>query len=125
MNLWFWAMSAVWLITRASFVQSMYPGVMYYLALLAWTVGNLTVVYLSVVTLRSIRRPELLGAVLLSPLYWLLMSMAALRAVVELVTAPSHWEKTTHGLADPTAVIVRSGAAPLTDSGDADTPPRR
>ena len=29
--------------------------------------------------------------------------LAAVRAGVQLVTDPSHWEKTTHGLADPSA----------------------
>ena len=55
-------------------------------------------VYVSVVTARVVRRPDLLVAALLSPLYWILMSIAALRAGVQLVTAPSHWEKTAHGL---------------------------
>ncbi len=108
MNLWFWALALVWIVTRASFVQAMYPGVAYYLAVLVWAIGNLSVVYLSVVTVRTMRRPELLVAALLSPLYWVLMSIAALRAAIELVTAPTHWDKTTHGLADPAA-----SAAPL------------
>jgi hypothetical protein len=84
----------------------MYPGVAYHLAVLVWAVGNLSVVYLSVVTVRAMRRPELLPAALLSPLYWVLMSIAALRAAIELVTAPSHWDKTTHGLADPAATAA-------------------
>ncbi len=104
MNLWFWGLALVWVTTRAAFVQAMYPGITYYLAVAVWALGNLAVVYVSLVTVRIIRRPDLLLASLLSPLYWVLMSIAALRAVVQLVTDPFHWEKTTHGLADPTAV---------------------
>jgi cellulose synthase/poly-beta-1,6-N-acetylglucosamine synthase-like glycosyltransferase len=38
------------------------------------------------------------GWVLLTiPLYWLLLSLAAWRAVVQLMTAPHRWEKTEHG----------------------------
>lgn len=107
MNLWFWALTLVWVTTRASVVQAMYPGVAYYLAVLVWIVGNLSVVYLSVVTVRTMRRPEFLLSALLSPLYWVLMSIAALRAFLQLLTDPSHWEKTTHGLADPTASAPR------------------
>jgi len=103
MNLWFWALALVWATTRASFVQAMYPGAAYHLAVFVWIIGNLSVVYLSVVTVRTMRRPEFLWAALLSPLYWVLMSIAALRAVLQLVTDPWHWEKTTHGLADPAA----------------------
>ena len=103
MNLWFWGLSLVWVTTRASFVQSMYPGLAYHLAVFVWIIGNLSVVYLSVVTVRTMRRPDFLLAALVSPLYWVLMSIAALRATIQLVTDPSHWEKTTHGLADPAA----------------------
>ena len=99
MNLWFWGLAIVWVTTRAAFVQSMFPGVTYHVALLAWVLGNLSVVYLSVLTVREARRPDLLVAVLLSPLYWVLMAIAGVRAAVQLFTDPSHWEKTTHGLA--------------------------
>lgn len=109
MNLWFWALAVIWLTTRASFVQAMYPGAAYYLAVFVWVVGNLSVVYLSVVTVRTMGRPEFLVAALASPLYWVLMSIAALRAFIQLVTNPSHWEKTAHGLADPTALCRTDG----------------
>jgi hypothetical protein len=35
------------------------------------------------------------------PLYWVLMALAATKAVVQLVRQPSYWEKTTHGLDHP------------------------
>jgi hypothetical protein len=37
---------------------------------------------------------------LLSPLYWVLMSIAAVKAAWQLITKPFYWEKTTHGLTD-------------------------
>ena len=110
MNLWFWGLTLIWVTTRASFVQMLYPVAAYYLAVFVWVIGNLSVVYLSVVTVRTMRRPEFLLAALLSPLYWVLMSIAALRAFLQLVTDPSHWEKTTHGLADPAAVPAAATA---------------
>jgi len=100
LNLWFWGLSLIWLTLHAAFVQAMYPGLTYHLALLVWALGNLSVIYVSLVTVRVARRPDLLISCLLSPLYWVLMSIAAVRAAVQLVTDPSHWEKTTHGLAD-------------------------
>ena len=36
---------------------------------------------------------------LLTPLHWLLLSLAAWRAVFQLLSAPQRWEKTEHGLA--------------------------
>ncbi len=101
LNLWFWGLSAFWFMTRATFVGELFPGWTYYLALAAWGLGNLSVIYIGLLTLRVVGRPEFLLSALLVPLYWLLMSLAALRAVVQLVTQPSYWEKTEHGLFDP------------------------
>jgi hypothetical protein len=38
------------------------------------------------------------GVLALTPLHWLLLSIAAWRAAVELVYAPFRWTKTEHGL---------------------------
>jgi glycosyltransferase XagB len=114
LNLWFWGMTLLWLVTKAAFIQQLFPGVLYYLAIFAWFVGNVVIVYLSVLTLRAVHRPELLVAALLSPLYWVLMAIAALRAMVQLVTDPSHWEKTEHGLTlDRSEDPVQPGVEPI------------
>jgi hypothetical protein len=70
----------------------------YYAALLCWLLGNSSIVYASLLTARLADRPHLVLAALLSPLYWVMMSVAAVKAVVQLVQDPSYWEKTTHGL---------------------------
>jgi hypothetical protein len=36
------------------------------------------------------------------PLYWVMMSMAAVKAGLQLVSNPSYWEKTQHGLDEST-----------------------
>ncbi len=36
---------------------------------------------------------------LLTPMHWLVLSLAAWRAVYQLTAAPYRWEKTDHGLA--------------------------
>ena len=46
---------------------------------------------------RSLRRTA--WALLLMPVYWGLLSLAAWRALIQLITRPYHWEKTEHGLA--------------------------
>jgi hypothetical protein len=35
----------------------------------------------------------------LTPLYWFLLSLAAWRALIQLIRDPQRWEKTEHGLA--------------------------
>ena len=39
------------------------------------------------------------GTIAMIPIYWLLLSLAAWRAVVELIRRPYHWQKTEHGAA--------------------------
>ena len=41
-------------------------------------------------------RAWLVPSIALMPLYWLLISLAAYRALVQLMVAPYHWEKTEH-----------------------------
>ncbi|TCK31161.1 cellulose synthase/poly-beta-1,6-N-acetylglucosamine synthase-like glycosyltransferase [Ancylobacter aquaticus] len=53
-------------------------------------------------TLMGMRRrgiPGIARVAALMPVYWLMMSAAAWRALIELVVAPSRWAKTEHGLA--------------------------
>lgn len=99
LSAFFWTLTLTWLVTRSELVGSLFPGWTNYMAVTAWMVGNVVVMYISVLTLRVVGRAEYLSAALLVPVYWLLMSIAAIRALVQLVTKPFHWEKTVHGLA--------------------------
>ena len=49
------------------------------------------------------RRAWLLPAVLWMPVYWLVISVAGYRALIDLARRPFHWEKTRHGLGGPVA----------------------
>jgi hypothetical protein len=53
---------------------------------------------MALLSAQSTERPGLVFACLLSPLYWAMMSVAAVKALLQLIKAPSLWEKTTHGL---------------------------
>jgi hypothetical protein len=64
---------------------------------------------------RGLRRTA--WALLLMPFYWGLLSLAAWRALIQLISNPYHWEKTEHGLArtsrqrafaDADAAVVRA-----------------
>jgi hypothetical protein len=74
-------------------------------ALAATTIGvnlfNLAAGYLAMavlahrsLALRGLAREA--RALALLPLYWLLMSLASYRALIELIVRPHHWEKTPH-----------------------------
>jgi hypothetical protein len=74
-------------------------------AVLRWLCGiNLALGYcaawtLTIVTaMRTGSRRQLFSALWL-PIYWLAISWAAYRALLELIFRPFHWEKTEHGQA--------------------------
>lgn len=63
--------------------------------------GNLMLAYglgmaLTIVTARKRHGAGLAWHAIFIPIYWLMISLAAYRALIDLVRAPFHWRKTTH-----------------------------
>jgi cellulose synthase/poly-beta-1,6-N-acetylglucosamine synthase-like glycosyltransferase len=79
-------------------IESVYPAWVFYPAVLTLVAGNLLFVYTFL--LGSARRGnhDLIKYGLLAPFYWLLMSVAAVKALAQLIAKPHYWEKTVHGL---------------------------
>ncbi|MGZ4445692.1 MAG: glycosyltransferase [Nocardioides sp.] len=94
----FWGLTTLYVLTRAGFIEQLFPGIVFYAASAMLFVGNFVFVYLNVAG--SLQRGEfgLTRTALLSPLYWGLMSWAAWKGFIQLFTNPFYWEKTTHGL---------------------------
>jgi hypothetical protein len=67
------------------------------LALFNVAVGFLASMTLSLMALGP-KNARFIPHILLMPAYWLLISLAAYRALLQLVTHPFHWEKTEHGV---------------------------
>jgi cellulose synthase/poly-beta-1,6-N-acetylglucosamine synthase-like glycosyltransferase len=91
----------------AFFLYTFLGGVVPQFALPAWTqtvtfftlvIGNGAMVALTALAARRRRNTRLMGYALLNPAYWVLHSIAAWRALLQLVVSPSHWEKTPHGI---------------------------
>lgn len=62
------------------------------------------------------RRPPRLFDLLTLPVYWCLISLAAYRALAELMTAPHRWNKTAHGLAERGVADALAGDGALPPS---------
>ncbi len=94
----FWALTTLYIFTRAGFIEQLFPGIVFYAASAMLFIGNFVFVYLNVAG--SLQRGEfgLTRTALLSPLYWGLMSWAAWKGFIQLFTNPFYWEKTEHGL---------------------------
>lgn len=95
----FWALAVLWAVQQPAWVAELFPAQTYYLALACFVFGNAAVIYMGMLTISELKRPDLLMAALLVPLYWLMMSVAAAKATYQLIVNPSYWEKTSHGLA--------------------------
>jgi len=103
----FWLTTMIWFLAHPAFIQSLFPAPLYYGSLACWALGNFLLFYFTLASCRLSRRPELLWAALLVPLYWVMMSMAAAKAFFQLIGAPTFWEKTVHGLhRDPDGAIA-------------------
>ena len=81
--------------------------------LVGFDVVILVVGYLisAVLGLIGLARRRLLGCawvLLLIPVYWLLLSLAAWRALFQLLRDPYRWEKTEHGLARTSRRAIRA-----------------
>jgi cellulose synthase/poly-beta-1,6-N-acetylglucosamine synthase-like glycosyltransferase len=94
----FWALALLWLAGHPGFVEDLFPVWTYFGATASLLIGNFCTVYMNVVGARLLGLNRLLVSCLLTPVYWVMMSMAAVKAIVQLVTNPSYWEKTAHGL---------------------------
>ncbi len=77
----FWALTILWFLTNAAVIASIFPSWLYYLGLFSMIVGNCAVIYSSVVSARATGNPELVFAAVLSPIYWVMMSIAAVKAL--------------------------------------------
>ena len=82
-----------------SFIESFFPGPLFYMGLISLVFGNFLYFYYYLIgcTKRN-HNPIMKYLFLLVPLYWLGMSIAAWIAVYSLIYQPHYWAKTIHGL---------------------------
>jgi hypothetical protein len=97
-NLIFWFSLLVWVLGRPDFIGSLFPPVTYYVCLALFLIGAPLSVFAGLVVAHSLGKPYLWWAALLAPLYWILQSVAALKALYQLLFRPFFWVKTVHGL---------------------------
>lgn len=100
-NPFFWFLTTLSFLLDWKVLANLFPPAIFLISAFNLLVGNFIFVYLNVIS--SFRRGyyELGKYALLSPIYWILMSLAAWRAVWQLIFKPFYWEKTTHGLYKP------------------------
>jgi len=107
----FWALTLTWFTVHPAWLMALYPAPIYYLGLVAWLAGNFLFTFTCMLEALEVD-DSLFVAALLTPLYWVMMSAAAYKALVQVVFAPNYWEKTRHGLAGPVPALgTQAGAS--------------
>ncbi|MEN9216050.1 MAG: glycosyltransferase [Gloeomargarita sp. HHBFW_bins_162] len=96
-------------ISRAPWLEQLFPGWMLYISLFNLILGNSIGIYLNMIAVFRRKYYNLTLYALLNPAYWLLHSAASYMALWQLFTKPFYWEKTIHGLSK---VSHGHGAAP-------------
>ncbi len=104
-------LTTLWYLTRLSVLQSPFPGWVYGIAALNLLIGNFAFTYANMAAVARRNIWDLLVWTALSPVYWTLMSVAAWKGFIQLITKPSYWEKTDHGHAAGSVVPGVSGVA--------------
>ena len=97
LNLVTWIILATWIVTRAPFIQGWYPQPVLYTSVAVFIIGGFIFTYLNLMGVYGRGKFYLVKYGLFTPLYWLLLAFATMRAVVQTVTNPYTWEKTKHG----------------------------
>ena len=97
-NPFFWAMFVVWLLTGTHFFDAFFGPVLLVLSLGSLVVGNGLLILLAVLAPMKRHWMGLAPYGLTVIAYWVLISIAAYKALGQLVMRPFHWEKTDHGL---------------------------
>jgi glycosyltransferase XagB len=73
----------------------------FFVASIALVAGNIAFILINFVAGRRPGQKGLLLAALISPLYWILLAIAAWKGLWQLLWKPHYWEKTVHGLDQP------------------------
>lgn len=95
-----WTLFIVWLAFEPDWLNVLFQGWVWYLAVFSLVVGNLLAIFLNVLAVLRRRQDGLLLLSFTNPLYWMLHSIAAYMALWQLITNPFYWEKTNHGLTE-------------------------
>ncbi len=118
----YWILAALWFATRFGWIETIFPRPVLYAGTIALFVGNSVCVLLAASGAFGRRNYGDVKWVLLVPFYWLLMSVASYKALVQLFYKPSYWEKTEHGHCrydeDDTDVAVFAVPEPVVAAGD-------
>jgi glycosyltransferase XagB len=99
----FWALTLLYLVTRSAFIESLFPGPVFYMGFITAVLGNFMLFYLQVAACLRDREPGLVKYMLALGPWWVFTSYSMWKGVLELFIPRMrfHWHVTEHGIEDP------------------------
>ncbi|MFD2265078.1 glycosyltransferase family 2 protein [Lacibacterium aquatile] len=105
-----WLTFIVTLIWPMPAISEYFPPVVLYISLFNLLVANLLYIYFGVVAAFKRQYYDLVPYGLLQPFYWIMHSIAAYKALSQLIFNPHYWEKTQHGTSSATHQALAKAA---------------
>jgi len=109
-----YAMYIFWLITDTHYFDIVFPPLVLYISLINLLLGNGYLIYLAMLGAFKRHLYSLIPFGLTMPFYWLMMSVAAYKALWQLIHNPFYWEKTLHGI---TSYNIEDSTENVKDAG--------
>jgi len=79
-------------------IEALYPSIIFYMAVTSLLFGNFMFIYYYMIGCSKREHWSLMKWVFLTPVYWIMVSIAGFMAFYELIVKPHYWQKTIHGL---------------------------
>ncbi|MFW6457457.1 MAG: glycosyltransferase, partial [Planctomycetota bacterium] len=94
----YWVLTMVWFVFRWEELSILFPYPLIMWGLLCLFAGNFVFIYSTMLATYKRGYYDIVKYGLLVPVYWVLASIGAWKGFLQLITRPSYWEKTQHGL---------------------------
>lgn len=79
-------------------IEKFFPPAIFYLAVFSLVAGNFLYLYYYMIGCAKRQQYSIIKYVFIIPFYWLAMSIAAWKGLIQLIVSPHYWQKTKHGL---------------------------
>lgn len=100
-NPFMWFLTALYFSLRAIVgptIEQFFPGPIFYMGVFSLIFGNFLYIYYYMIGCAKREQYDLIKFIFLIPFYWLSMSYAAWKGLIQLISNPHYWPKTVHGL---------------------------
>jgi cellulose synthase/poly-beta-1,6-N-acetylglucosamine synthase-like glycosyltransferase len=104
LNLLMWLLTALWVLAQFDIISYLFPTGIYYIGMIELIFGNFFFLYMGIWCAQHRRNYDLTHAGLLTPFYWIMASLAMIKAGLQIISRPQFWEKTVHGLFETATV---------------------